>query len=283
MRYGVDVPTFGEYGDPRRLAELARLAEDTGWDGFFVWDHVTFIKERRYAIADPWVALTAVALATERIRLGTLVTPVARRRPSTLARQTVTLDRLSGGRLVLGVGLGAPIEDEYGTFGEPTDAKVLAERLDEGLEVLTGLWSGQPFGFRGAHLVADDVAFQPTPVQQPRIPIWVAGCWPHRPPFRRAARWDGMAPLLAGDSGRLRPPTAAEVREMVEFVARHRSTADPFDVVVIGGTPADDVAAARATAEATAEAGATWWVEGFEPEIDSFEYATARVRAGPPR
>jgi Luciferase-like monooxygenase len=282
MRFGVDVPNFADYADPRRLAELASMAEDAGWDGFFVWDHVTYIKRDRWPISDPWVQLTAVALATERIRLGTLVTPVARRRPSTLARQTVTLDRLSGGRLVLGVGLGVPYEDEYGTWGEPTDPRVLAERLDEGLTVLAGLWSGEPVRFRGRHLVADDVAFAPTPVQQPRIPVWVAGAWPRRAPFRRAARWDGAVPLSVAEDGSLRPPGPAEVRDMVALLTELRGGLDGFDLVAFGGPGSGDAGAARAAAEEVAEAGATWWVEGFAPE-DPFELAASRVRAGPPR
>ncbi|HEV3012041.1 MAG TPA: LLM class flavin-dependent oxidoreductase, partial [Actinomycetota bacterium] len=178
MRYAVNVPNFEEYSDVRTVAALAADAEAAGWDGFFVWDHLAFVKAWRLRIADPWMLLTGVALATERLRLGPMVTPLARRRPWKVARETVTLDRLSGGRLVLGVGLGEPPEDEYGTFGEPTDPVVRAAMLDEGLEVLTRLWSGETVSFQGRHYRVDQVAFQPTPVQRPRIPIWVAGAWP---------------------------------------------------------------------------------------------------------
>ena len=196
MRFAVDVPNFGDFADPLVVADLARRAEDAGWDGLFVWDHVTHRKDLRRTIADPWVLLTAAALATQRIRLGTLVTPVARRRVSKLAREVTTLDRLTGGRMILGAGLGAPVEDEFGTFGETTDPRELAARLDEGLTALNLLWSGEPVTFHGAHVVVDDVAFLPTPVQRPRVPVWVGGVWPARPPMRRAARWDGAAPIL---------------------------------------------------------------------------------------
>ena len=171
MRFAVDVPNFGDFADPRLFADLARRAEEAGWDGLFVWDHVTHSKQARRQIADPWVLLTAAALATQRIRLGPMITPVPRRRVSKLAREVTTLDRLTGGRMILGVGTGAPIADEYGTFGEPTDLRLLAAHLDEGLEALNLLWSGEPVTFRGEHVVVDDVAFLPTPVQRPRVPI----------------------------------------------------------------------------------------------------------------
>jgi alkanesulfonate monooxygenase SsuD/methylene tetrahydromethanopterin reductase-like flavin-dependent oxidoreductase (luciferase family) len=201
MRYAVNVPNFEDYSDVRTVAALAADAEAAGWDGFFVWDHLAFVKAWRLRIADPWVLLTGVALATERLRLGPMVTPLPRRRPWKLARETVTLDRLSGGRLVLGVGLGEPPEDEYGSFGEPTDPVVRAAMLDEGLEVLTRLWSGETVSFAGRHYRVDEVAFRPTPVQRPRIPIWVAGAWPRPGPLRRAARFDGSCPLKVGPDG----------------------------------------------------------------------------------
>jgi alkanesulfonate monooxygenase SsuD/methylene tetrahydromethanopterin reductase-like flavin-dependent oxidoreductase (luciferase family) len=285
MRYGISMANLEDYADARRIAELARLAEDAGWDGVFVWDHVTFVKAWRLRVADPWILLTAAALATERVRLGTLVTPVARRRPSTLARQTTTLDQLSGGRLVLGVGLGEPIADEYGSFGEPTDARVLAERVDEGLAVLTGLWSGETVRYRGRHLVAEDIAFAPTPVQRPRIPIWVAGVWPHRAPFRRAAAWDGVVPLVGSEFG---TPTPAQLGQIRALVAEHRAAEPdrdervPFEVVISGETAAGEPAAARAEVAALAEAGATWWVEGFHPRRGPVEDAIARIGEGPP-
>jgi alkanesulfonate monooxygenase SsuD/methylene tetrahydromethanopterin reductase-like flavin-dependent oxidoreductase (luciferase family) len=168
MRFAIDVPNFGDFADPTVVAGLARRAEDAGWDGLFVWDHVTHRKELHREIADPWVLLTAAALATRRIRLGTMITPVARRRVSKLAREVTTLDRLTGGRMILGVGLGAPLDDEFGSFGETTDARELAAHLDEGLAALNLLWSGEPVTFHGDHVVVDDVAFLPTPIQPGR-------------------------------------------------------------------------------------------------------------------
>src|SRR5215472_12036239 len=175
MRYSVNVPNFGEFAAPEVFAEVARRAEEAGWDAVLVWDHVAGEKDLRWEIADPWILLTAAALATSRIRLGTAITPVARRRPSKLAREVTTLDRLTGGRMILGAGLGDPIDGEYGTFGDTTDTKVLAERLDEGLHALDLLWSGEPVTYRGNQVTIDDVVFRPTPVQRPRVPVWVGG------------------------------------------------------------------------------------------------------------
>ena len=226
MRFAVDVPNFGDFADPRLFADLARRAEEAGWDGLFVWDHVTHSKERRRQIADPWVLLTAAALATQRIRLGPMITPVPRRRVSKLAREVTTLDRLTGGRMILGVGLGAPVADEYGTFGETTDMRQLAAHLDEGLEALNLLWSGEPVTFHGEHVVVDDVTFLPTPVQRPRVPIWVAGVWPAKAPMRRAARWDGAVPILLEPDGSMsRRPDPVAVAEIRDFLDASRSEA----------------------------------------------------------
>ena len=282
MRYAVNVPNFEDYGDVRTVAALAADAEAAGWDGFFVWDHLAFVKAWRLRIADPWILLTGVALATERLRLGPMVTPVARRRPWKLARETVTLDRLSGGRLVLGVGLGEPPEDEYGSFGEPTDPVVRAAMLDEGLEVLTRLWSGETVSFEGRHYRVDEVAFQPTPVQRPRIPIWVAGAWPRRGPLRRAARFDGSCPLKVGADGELTVLEPDDVRQLRAVVDGHRQDpAAPFDLLLGGMTP-EDPAAALAMLEPLAEAGMTWWQESVDPRQTDLEAFRRRVRRGPP-
>src|SRR5215470_13850041 len=175
MRYSVNAPNLGEFAAPDVFAKVARRAEQAGWDAVLVWDHVAGEKDLRWEIADPWILLTAAALATSRIRLGTAITPVARRRPSKLAREVTTLDRLTGGRMVLGAALGAPVNDEYGSFGDTTDTRVLAERLDESLHALDLLWSGEPVTYRGNQITIDDVVFRPTPVQRPRVPVWVGG------------------------------------------------------------------------------------------------------------
>src|SRR5262249_26860587 len=216
MRYSINVPNLGDFADARRVGDVARLAEEAGWDGLFVWDHLIGYNQDLVAdFAATNLLLTAAALTTNRIRLGTLVTPVPRRRPQQLAREIATLDCLSGGRMILGVGLGAPIENEYARFGEPTDLKVLAGTLDEGLEVMTLLWSGEPVTFHGKYFKVDDVIMRPPPVQHPRVPIWVGGDWPKKGPAVRAARWDGS--LLNAGNAWDQPPHAAVVAEMQAF------------------------------------------------------------------
>jgi alkanesulfonate monooxygenase SsuD/methylene tetrahydromethanopterin reductase-like flavin-dependent oxidoreductase (luciferase family) len=280
MRFGICTPNIGEFADPRRVAGLARRAEEAGWDGFFVWDHVVF-PYGPLEVADPWVLLTVMAMETERIRLGPLVTAVARRRPGTLARQITSLDRLSGARLVFGAGLGFTLEAEFGTWGEPVEPRAVAQRLDEGLEVLTGLWSGERVDFHGEHLTASDVAFQPTPVQRPRPPVWIGCNWPNRSPLRRAARWDGVAPMIVSPEDGSWQSTAAVVKEIVAAVRREGG--DPFDVVITGRTPAGRPSEAQETVEPIEAAGATWWLEGFRPSPGEYAVALRRIEAGPPR
>jgi alkanesulfonate monooxygenase SsuD/methylene tetrahydromethanopterin reductase-like flavin-dependent oxidoreductase (luciferase family) len=287
MRYSVDVPNFGEFAAPEVFAQVARRAEEAGWDALLVWDHVVEQKDLRREFADPWILLTAAALATSHIRLGTAITPVARRRPSKLAREVTTLDRLTGGRMILGVGLGAPVEDEYGTFGDTTDTRVLAERLDESLEALDLLWSGEPVTYRGKQVTVDDVVFLPTPVQRPRVPIWVGGFWPHKAPMRRAARWDGAIPATAGfEDGR--PPPVDQVRDLVSFLRDCRRqnglTDSPFDIILGGTTPAAQKAA-RDVVGPLADAGLTWWDERMPwgDDLDRIEPILRRIDQGPPR
>jgi alkanesulfonate monooxygenase SsuD/methylene tetrahydromethanopterin reductase-like flavin-dependent oxidoreductase (luciferase family) len=282
MRYAVNVPNFGDFADPHVVADLARRAEQAGWDALFVWDHVTWVKQERREIADPWVLLTAAALATSRIRLGTMITPVPRRRVSTLARQLTTLDRLTGGRMIFGVGLGAPVADEYGSFGETTELRTLATRLDESLILLNKLWSGEPVTFHGQELDVDDVTFLPVPVQRPRVPIWVGGEWPAKPPMRRAARWDGAVPLLYADGpdNRARPDVTT-VREVTEFLTECREkegkSGQPFDISLWGRSTHE---AAADTIGPLAEAGATWWQECAGSAAQA-EPVIRRVECGP--
>jgi alkanesulfonate monooxygenase SsuD/methylene tetrahydromethanopterin reductase-like flavin-dependent oxidoreductase (luciferase family) len=245
-RRGIFVAPFEELSEPGLVAELAARAEKKGWDGFFLWDHVAY-REPVKALADPWVTLAAVAVATERILIGPLVTPLARRRPHQLARETVTLDRLSGGRLVFGVGLGSGRTGEFDPdrFGEEGDGKARARMLDEGLERLLAYWGGE---------------FEPRPVQRPRIPVWVASRWPNRRPLRRAARFDGLFPIdLPG-------PEALE--ELTREVQALRAAEDGrFDIAVespAGTDPAPWVAA-----------GATWFLTGFDPQPSRAEVQAA--------
>lgn len=288
MRFGISIPAFADFSDPRVLADLAHDAESAGWDGFFLWDHI-FFDPTFHPIADPWVSLAAVAMNTHLMRIGTMVTPVARRRPWKLARETVSIDRISDGRLILGVGLGEPAQWDFGFFDEVIDAKVRARRLDEGLDILTGLWRAEPFSYQGEQYNIKEVTFRPAPVQAPRIPIWVGGLWPNKAPLRRAARWDGVCPIKWGSS-----ITPEEWRELLTYVQKYRTSSEPFDAVHSGTTPGDDPAQAAALVNPYIEAGVTWWVEPIDPWRFGWSYevpwdpqATVlmreRVRQGPPR
>jgi alkanesulfonate monooxygenase SsuD/methylene tetrahydromethanopterin reductase-like flavin-dependent oxidoreductase (luciferase family) len=288
MRFGISLPAFADFSDPSILAELARDAEAAGWDGFFIWDAI-FFDPTFHPIADPWISVAAVALKTQRLRIGTMITPVARRRPWKLAREAVSVDQLSHGRLTLGVGLGDPVQWDFGFFDEVTDPKIRARRLDEGLDILTGLWSGQPFSYQGEQYNVKEVTFRPTPVQFPRIPIWVGGWWPNKPPLRRAARWDGVCPPKWDGSF-----TPAEWRELLEYVRRHRTSTAPFDAVHSGATPGDKPAEAAAIIKPYTDAGVTWWIEPIDPWRFGWSYEAAwapeatvlmreRIQQGPPK
>jgi len=273
MKYGFVLPK----GDARTAAKFAWEAEMAGWDGFFVWEPVWGI--------DAWVSLTAAAMRTERIRLGTMLTPVSRMRPWKLASETATLDSLSNGRVILSVGLGA-VDTGFEAFGEVTDRKIRAELLDEGLDVLTGLWRGQPFNYDGKHYQVKEIAFYPPPppVQQPRIPIWVVGAWPRMKSMQRTLRYDGLLPAVMGDDGKVRmtPPTPDELREMKTFVKENRTETTPFDIIMEGQTPGDDRQRAAKITRQWADAGVTWWIEAMW-SIPELEQALTRIRQGPPR
>ncbi len=284
MRFSINIPNFGDFADARNVARVAAAAEEAGWDALLVWDHVVHDKQARRGVpfGDPWMLLTAAALATSRLRVGTLVTPVARRRPEQLARQVATLDALSGGRVIFGAGLGGPIEDEYASFGDTTDARVLAERLDEGLEVLRRYWSGEEVNHDGEHYRVRDVILLPASVQRPHPPIWVGGFWPHRRPMRRAARWDGAAPLFMSARHGVIPPVE-QARELIAFIEREREPATgPFEIVVGGAT---DPGRAREEIGPLADAGATWWDERqlmTSQDLDRLAPVLRRIEHGPP-
>jgi len=266
MKYGFLVTA----GDPRTAAGLAATAEAAGWDGVFSWDGIAIGDADTY---DPWVVMSAMAMRTERVRLGAILTPPARRRPWKLARETMTLDRLSNGRLVLPVGLGALDDAAFGAVGEPTEASIRAERLDESLAILEGLWSGEPFGFEGRHYRFAPMTFRPTPVQRPRIPIWVAATLASERSVARALRWDGILPQTSD------PVAIATLAARVSNSAAGRVLA--FDIVVEGTTaPGAESDASRVAT--LADAGATWWIESDwgSPSVDALR---TRAAAGPPR
>ena len=259
-------------GDPRAAADLAALAEEHGWDGVFTWDAIAIGTMEAY---DPWVVMAAIAMRTERVRLGTIVTPPARRRPWKLAREAMTLDRLSNGRLIVPVGLGALDDAAFANVGEPTDARTRAELLDESLAIIEGLWSGKPFGYDGRHYRFGEMTFLPTPVQQPRIPIWVVGAWPHERSMRRTLRWDGVYAQVEGVEG---------IRAVADWAEREwpAATRDrPWDVIAEGRTPGDDPGTAAAIVAGYEAAGATWWIES-DWESMSVEAVRERIVAGPP-
>jgi alkanesulfonate monooxygenase SsuD/methylene tetrahydromethanopterin reductase-like flavin-dependent oxidoreductase (luciferase family) len=268
VRYGVFLPNFGPFGDPGLMGDLAARAEAAGWDGFFVWDHILFSAADSYPLVDPWIALAAAAAATSKVRLGALMTPLSRRRPWQVARQTVSLDHLSGGRLVFGAGLGHPPDDEFARFGEEHSDRGRARRLDEGLDLISRLWTGEQVTFTGQEYRVGPVTFLPAPVQRPRIPVWIAGWWPNKAPLRRAARWDGVVPELAGGG----VPSVADLTELVAYVMKSRESAGPFDVVVNG----PDCWARQDDMPAYAEAGLTWWLERIAPDR-AFSVAEARA------
>jgi alkanesulfonate monooxygenase SsuD/methylene tetrahydromethanopterin reductase-like flavin-dependent oxidoreductase (luciferase family) len=247
VKRGLYLAPFGELANPRLLADLARAAESVGWDGLFLWDRIVYPPRDR-AVADPWVALGAIACVTDTLRLGPMITPLSRRRVQKVARETVTLDHLSNGRLTLGVGLG--IADDLEPFGEAVDPRERGRLLDESLERLGGFWSG---------------GFRPLPVQRPRIPVWVAASWPNRRPVRRAIRWDGLFPIdLPGPEG---------LAELAEEVQQARAGSDgPFDLVV-EVPPGTDVPAWEA-------AGATWVLTSIEPQPPEPEIREV-IQAGP--
>jgi alkanesulfonate monooxygenase SsuD/methylene tetrahydromethanopterin reductase-like flavin-dependent oxidoreductase (luciferase family) len=261
VRYGLMLAPFGELSDPRVVADLAAGAERAGFDGVFLWDHM-YRAEPFRPVADPWISLAAIAAATERIRLGPMVTPVARRRPQKLARETTTLDHLSGGRLVLGAGLGVNTGRELTRFGEEDDPRLRGDRLDEGLELLCRLWSGREVTHHGRYFTADAVRFEPRPVQVPRIPIWVAAPNGKPRPLRRAARHDGICTDVGADEA---PALLAQLR-------RERGGLDGFEIVVMGepGTSSSE----------WERAGATWWVVDFPDPVDP-EAVAALIAAGP--
>jgi alkanesulfonate monooxygenase SsuD/methylene tetrahydromethanopterin reductase-like flavin-dependent oxidoreductase (luciferase family) len=276
MQFGLEVPTTGAYADARVQAQLALEAEATGWDGFFLWDALVVGAE---AIIDPWIALTIIALQTSHIKIGLLALPLARHRPWLVARQLANLDQLSAGRVICIAGLG-DAETSFTAFGEDGSAQIRAQKLDEGLAILTGLWENEPFSFAGEYYTLKDVTLRPKPAQSPRIPLWTVGGWPHRAPFRRAARWDGVCVKgIHLDTGTV--STVKEFRECVAYVRTQRTSDASFDIAISGAEMPLDQEQAGEMVRPFQAAGATWWIEGGYSR--SFEAFRERIRSGPPR
>ena len=271
--------------EARHVADMAYDAEQAGWDGIFVPELIWGV--------DAWVSLAAAAMRTNSIRLGTLLTPVSRRRPWTLAGEIATLDRLSNGRVILSVGLGAT-DTGFDKFGEETDRRKRAELMDEGLDILTGLWQGQPFNYSGKHYRLEETTFYPPlpPIQQPRVPIWVVGAWPYKKSMRRVVRYDGLLPNVfkpdGQGAGQGTPEDLRQMRSFVEgsfieeaFTEENRPLTTPFDFIIEGQTPGDDAAKAAEIIQPWAEAGATWWIEAMWA-AEGIDPIWARLKQGPP-
>ena len=277
LRFGLYVPNFGKSAEPSVISEMAVEAEKAGWDGFFLWDHLVE-SNLRVPLYDSFTLLAAMAVKTKRIRIGTTVTPLPRLKPWIVARQTVSLDHLSNGRLILGVGLGGQESCDYGRFNEAEDNRALAEKLDESLDIIIGLWSGKQFSYTGKHYSLKPGIFVPPPKQKPRIPIWVAGLWPRKAPFRRAANWDGVIPLRY--PGRLMKPE--DLSKAVAYVKSFRDGKEPFDIASIGWTTGINRERNSEKVKSFAEAGMNWWLESLYTKRDSPEKMRRRIRLGPP-
>lgn len=276
MKHAIQIANYADFGDIQTLIDLAQHAEAQGWDGFYLWDSMT----PDAPMAELITALAAIAASTEDIRIGPMVMVLPQRRPWVVARQTTTIDRLSGGRLTYGVGIGD--EETYEMFGEPGTAKSHGEMLDEELAILVGLWSGEAFSFAGKYYSIDEVRFQPGPVQKPRIPIWTAGRWPYKKPFRRAAQWDGIFPYRA-DMSRLSPEEIVEIRA---YIDEHRSSDDPFDIAIAmrdhkGGSDIPYSDAHVKDLRTYEKAGVTWAIESIWPTASLVDARTI-IAQGPP-
>lgn len=282
MQYALSLPNGGNWSDPRTLAELAQLAEEAGWDGVFLEDYIVWQSQQNVPTYDPWISLAAMAMLTKRVRLGTNVTPLARRRPWKVAREAVTLDHLSNGRFILGVGLGDTGESvesdiSFTNFGEVIDTKQRAQRLDEALDVIVGLWSGEPFHYDGKYFQVKEVKFLPRPVQIPRIPIWVGGGWPLKGPSQRAIRWDGSR-LYKHQAPSMMPD---DIGALQAFVKKKRGSLEGYDIVVSSNRQHGEEG--RTYLRALAEAGATWCAEYLPPNTGDAAKVRAHIARGPLR
>jgi alkanesulfonate monooxygenase SsuD/methylene tetrahydromethanopterin reductase-like flavin-dependent oxidoreductase (luciferase family) len=283
MRFAIEFAGAGAAAYAGVLADLAMIAEDSGWEGVFLEDYIVHHKRPDMPTCDPWIALAAMAGKTRSVTLGTEVTPLPRRRPWKLAREVATLDHLSGGRMVLGVGLGDVNDPGFAGTGESTETSLRSQLVDESLAVIDQLWKGGPVSFSGRHFHVEGLTFLPRPLQKPRVPIWIGGGWPNPGVIRRALRWDGICAYIeTGSFEKWEDHSPIFVRQVKEMVERARGTSEGFDIVTGGRQRADDWEADRAIISALAEAGATWWVEYVDADLDLDDQRRA-ARRGPLR
>jgi alkanesulfonate monooxygenase SsuD/methylene tetrahydromethanopterin reductase-like flavin-dependent oxidoreductase (luciferase family) len=274
VKHALCLPNAGAC-DPRTLGELAHLAEDAGWDAVFIEDYIVY-QATDAPTYDPWVCLASIALHTQTVRIGTMVTPPSRRRPWKLAAEAVSIDHLSNGRLTLGIGLGDTTEPAFAAVGEQLDVRGRSQMVDESLAILDGLWRGVPFSFRGKHFSIDDLTLRPRPVQQPRIPIWIGGGWPNPGVKRRLPRWDGSCayrhPVESEED-----MTPDDVAQLAQLVSQERGSLDDYDIAVGGRKRRDDWPRERAHIAAVEEAGATYWMEWSPPRsLEEMRSVSAR-------
>ncbi|HTP06994.1 MAG TPA: LLM class flavin-dependent oxidoreductase [Anaerolineae bacterium] len=285
MYYGLSFPNGGLTGEPRTAAELAALAEASGWDGIFLEDYIVWQGHQEVPTYDPWILLTGMALHTERVKLGTLITPLPRRRPWKVAKEAVTLDHLSKGRLIFGAGIGDTMTSDvsFTHFGEVLDTKQRGQMLDEALDILAGLWSGERFHYEGEFYHIEEVTCLPRPRQRPRIPIWIGGGYPLKRPTRRALRWDGSCLYKQPTNGPWEDWSATDVSTLRAMAAQQRGPDAPFDIALGGRHRDEDWDKERALIKSLADAGATWWVEYLPPQLGGRDVIREAVTRGPLR
>jgi len=274
VKYGVTLP----YGDARITANLAQQAEKAGWDGVFVGDAVWCV--------DPFIQLTAAAMSTNKIRLGTMVLAMPLRRPNHVASESMAIDRLSGGRLILGMATGATWMGWQGFPDEVIDTRARAEMLDEAIDIITRLHQSEQFDFDGKHYhiklsQVDTVHYPPKTIQQPRVPMWIPGAWPRMKSMRRVLKCDGLLPMKMNIDGRAEDVTPVDLREMKAYIDANRKLTTPFDYTIEGQTNNLGPAQARDKIMPWIEAGITWWIEGTWNL--SREEVEARICLGPPQ
>ena len=284
MHYGLNLPNGGLTGEPHTAAELAALAEAAGWDGVFLEDYIVWQGHQDVPTYDPWILLAAMASRTKRVRLGITVTPLSRRRPWKVAKEAVTLDHLSNGRMILGAGLGdTKLDLSLTQFGEVIDARQRSEMLDEALDIIDRAWRGQAFSYLGRHYQVKEMTLLPPPLQTPRIPIWIGGGFPLKGPTQRALRWDGSCLYLETHGGPWQDWTPEDVRTLRTMADRQRSKDAPFDIVLGGRHRGEDWEQERALIASLAAAGATWWIEYLPPQLGGIDIIREAITRGPLR